>query len=61
MDNVRMKNVETPFLKLPEYKHTGVGASQVDIRDHAKVFPIFDLVTPKDEDDTGSVSDVGKH
>lgn len=59
MDNVRMKNVETQFLKVPEYKRTDAGTSQhklPDIREHAVNYPIFDLVTPKN-DDTSSVSE----
>lgn len=62
MENVRMKNVETQFLRLPVYKQVGVGTSQhqsIDIREHAVACPIFDLVTPND-DDVGSVSDVTK-
>lgn len=52
MDNVRMKNVETQYLKVPEYRRD-VGTSHhnlADIKEHAVNYPIFDLVTPKDED-----------
>lgn len=48
-----MKNVDTPFLKVPEYKRTDAAASPhqaVDLREHAVACPIFDLVTPKDDD-----------
>lgn len=48
-----MKNVDTRYLKVPEYRRTDATASQheiVDIREHAVACPIFDLVTPKDDD-----------
>lgn len=57
MENVRMKNVDTQYLKLPEYKQVGVGTSQHQLigkREQAVASPIFDLVTPND-DDIGSI------
>lgn len=49
MDNVHMKQVDTKFLKVPEYKRT----TQPNVVEHASDHPVFDFVTPK-EDDTGS-------
>lgn len=60
MDNARMKNVSTQYLKVPEYKRTDAGSSQhhlVGIREHSVACPVFDLMTPKDEDES-SVSEL---
>lgn len=54
-----MKNVEPQYLRVPEYRRSIGGESNqhlVDIREHAVEYPIFDLVTPKD-DDTSSVGE----
>lgn len=51
MENVRMKTVDTQFLKVPEYKRdNATSTSKADVREHAVAYPIFDLVTPKDEE-----------
>ncbi len=57
MDNVKMKNVDTQFLKLPEYRRD-TASSTVDIREHAVAHPICDLVTPKVDDDAISLNSI---
>ncbi|KAG4066550.1 hypothetical protein HA402_007186 [Bradysia odoriphaga] len=52
MENVRMKNVSTQYLRVPEFREGAhVGASTADLRDHAAAYPICDLVTPTEDDD----------
>lgn len=52
MENIRMKNVSTQYLRVPEYRECAAsGASTADIRDYAASFPICDLVKPREDDD----------
>lgn len=60
MDNVRMKNVATQYLKVPEYRRIGAGSSQHHlVAEHKTACPIFDLVIPKDDDES-SVTGVAR-
>lgn len=52
MENVRMKDVATQYLRLPTYREGATtGTSAVDLRDRATAYPIFDLKKPTEDDD----------